>query len=576
MLVRKWEVTDPMDRITMGMLEEFVSMYDIRRLPESEQFEQFCCYAIVRRHYSETFKPGDITMGDAFGIDGIAVIVNGALVFDVESIIELADRSGSLDVMFVFIQAERSSSFDSAKLGNFTLAVSDFFRDEPTLPRNQEVDEAAAIMREVYKRSSKFKSGNPSCRLYYTTTGKKQDDQVLDTRRQQGVADITSIGVFRSVDCQLLDAEALQALYRQARNAIAKEFVFVKRSTIPELPGIAQAFIGYIPATELIKLIEDDDGEIIGGIFYANVRDWEEYNEVNSEIRATLESPMKGRFVLMNNGITITARSLISTGDRFHIEDFQIVNGCQTCNVLFDQQSLVDDSVLVPLRLISTQDEELINSITKATNRQTTVKPEQFFALTEFPKRLEQFFDTYQAPNRLYYERRSRQYDRRDNIEKTRIVTQADMIRTFAAMFIEEPHGTTRSKKSLTNKVGEEIFAPDHRLEPYYVAAFTNYKLDFLFRNRRLEAKYKPARFHILLATRIFANPAPLPRMNSKEMEKYCDVVCAALWDPSCAESLLFRAVRAVDQVAQGNFHRDNIRRLAVTNALKAFCAAGG
>jgi hypothetical protein len=33
---------------------------------------------------------------------------------------------------------------------------------------------------------------------------------------------------------------------------------------------------------------------------------------------------------LMNNGVTIIARHLQPTGNRFHIEDFQIVNGCQT------------------------------------------------------------------------------------------------------------------------------------------------------------------------------------------------------------------------------------------------------
>jgi hypothetical protein len=56
-------------------------------------------------------------------------------------------------------------------------------------------------------------------------------------------------------------------------------------------------------------------------------------------------------------------------------------------------------------------------------NRQTQVTVDQFFALQEFPKQLEQFFQTYPLPQRVYYERRSRQYERLA-VEKTRIITQ--------------------------------------------------------------------------------------------------------------------------------------------------------
>ena len=74
----------------------------------------------------------------------------------------------------------------------------------------------------------------------------------------------------------------------------------------------------------------------------------------------------------------------------------------------------------------------------------------------------------------------------------------------------------------LKSKVGEEIFALGHRMEPYYTAAFTLYKLESFFRNGRLEPKYKAARFHILLAVRMLADSQTLPRMNSHKMEKYC------------------------------------------------------
>lgn len=83
-------------------------------------------------------------------------------------------------------------------------------------------------------------------------------------------------------------------------------------------------------------------------------------------------------------GVTIIARTLRATGNRFHVEDYQIVNGCQTSHVLFDQRGNLDRTVMVPVRLIATQDEEVIAAIVKATNRQTQVKEEQLLALNDY------------------------------------------------------------------------------------------------------------------------------------------------------------------------------------------------
>jgi hypothetical protein len=198
--------------------------------------------------------------------------------------------------------------------------------------------------------------------------------------------------------------------------------------------------LGFLPATEFLKIIQDDGGEIISGLFYDNVRDWLDFNDVNEEIKATLETEARSRFVLMNNGITIIARNLQPTGNKFLIEDFSIVNGCQTSHVLYQSQDKIDASVMVPIRLIGTQDEGIINDIIRATNTQTQVKTEQFFALEEFSKGLEIFCQAVPDLHKLYYERRTRQYHRLQ-IEKTRIVTPANMN--------QEPCGkTTGYKKS--------------------------------------------------------------------------------------------------------------------------------
>jgi hypothetical protein len=211
------------------------------------------------------------------------------------------------------------------------------------------------------------------------TTGKWVGDQNLEARRQAVVTDLRGLNIFKEVDFTPVDADSLQKLYGQTKNAISREFTFSDRTVMPEIPGVAEAYLGLVPAREFVRLLQDDSGEIIKSLFYDNVRDFQDFNSVNSEIRRTLESKsLRGQFVLMNNGITVIAKTLRATGNRFLIEDYQIVNGCQTSHVLFSQKDLLnDDSVVVPLRLIATQDENVIGSIIKATNRQTEVREDQ-------------------------------------------------------------------------------------------------------------------------------------------------------------------------------------------------------
>jgi AIPR protein len=104
-------------------------------------------------------------------------------------------------------------------------------------------------------------------------------------------------------------------------------------------------------------------------------------------------------------------------GNRFTIRDYQIVNGCQTSHVLYNCKNFGGiDNLQVTVKIIVTDKDDVINSIIKATNHQTPVKKEELEALSAFQKKLEQYYDSYEysdAGERLYYERRSKQYQDR-------------------------------------------------------------------------------------------------------------------------------------------------------------------
>lgn len=90
-----------------------------------------------------------------------------------------------------------------------------------------------------------------------------------------------------------------------------------------------------------------------------------------------------------------------------------------------------------------------------------------------------------------------------------------------------------------------------------------------LFRNepQRFAAKYKPARFHIILAVRLLINAQEPPRMNSTAMESYANDIIAALSAPGSDQTFL-NAVELVDEISGSNMDRDHIRQKPITDAL--------
>ena len=565
-----------MDMITKSLLDEFSLEQELGGLREDEQFEHFAAYITVKRQHGDTFSTSDVVTGKGSdgGIDGFAAIVNGTLVTNVDELEDIATNSGHLEVNFIFVQAQRSPSFESSKIGDFGFGVLDFFSNDPKLKRNDKIEDAAALMKAIYQTGTKLRRRLPACRLYYVTTGRWEHDPDLIARTNAIIKDLEKATLFSSVEFNPVGADGIRSLYLQARNAIQRDFDFVNKAVVPPIDNVKEAYIGILPIQQVLAILRDDEGDITKSIFYDNVRDWQDYNDVNNEIRSTLLSENNRRFALMNNGITIISRGLMQVGNRFTIEDFQIVNGCQTSHVLFEaaKDHTLSDSIMVPLRLIVTQDENVINDIIRATNRQTEVKDEQFFALTEFPKQLEAFFNAFSDGQRLYYERRSRQYDSQA-VEKTRVVTQANLTRAFTAMFLSDPHTVSRSYKTIRAKLGDEIFGKNHQPAPYYVAAFALYRLEYLFRSHKIAPQYNPARYHIIYAVRLLTNSDPLPQMNSNAMKTYCDTITTALWDSSRSDEVFTLAVAAIDQAAEGlGYSRDVIRTLPFTQRVMKAC----
>lgn len=328
-----------------------------------------------------------------------------------------------------------------------------------------------------------------------------------------------------------------------------------------------------LPFDEFLKIVSDDD-DILLNVFEDNVRDFQgDNNDVNGGIALTLNSEDSEIFSVLNNGVTIVASSISPTGDQFTISDYQIVNGCQTSNVLYNNRKGSNiTKVSVPIKLIATTDEEVKTRITLATNNQTPIKKEQLAALTQFQRSLEQYYNSFTGDAKIYYERRSKQFNSDNSVLKSRIITVPYQIKSFAGMFLDEPHNVTSYFGSIVRRLNEgkaPIFDKDHTFSPYYTSAFTYYKLESFFKKGSIDASYKKVRFHILMLFRILNSKDPLPPFNSpRKMDKYCEDLLAILNEETKALKAFKKCVEVIDNCGFDKSDKQNLKLVSKTKLL--------
>ena len=299
---------------------------------------------------------------------------------------------------------------------------------------------------------------------------------------------------------------------------------------------------------DFITILSDSDNRMLTNIFEDNVRDFQGYNSVNNEIQDTLNSSEdQPRFGLLNNGITIVAKSILSTGDWVEIYDYQIVNGCQTSYILFDNKDRLCDNAYVVVKLIEVTNENISDRVIYTTNRQTEVKSEAFVATKLFHKRLQDYYNSVPMEYRLYYERRSKQYDLDDSITKNKVVTVTQQIQSYLAMFLNEPQSTHRYYGELLHAYTNKLFLETDEYEPYFCAAYFNYYVDQQIRTGKLDKKYKKFKFHIICAMRILLAGSSVVFGQSKQQRKICEKLWKAIENDELMQRVMQDAVTCVD-----------------------------
>ena len=559
-----------MDRIVQSYIDDFLKSQQISETDKSKQFEMFASYCAIAQQYTEVFDLNDVLTGAGgdCGIDGIAVIANGTIVTSKEEVDDLIElNKGLSDMIFIFIQSKTSASFSSAEMGTFGAGVVDFFSETPQFVRNDFIAEKSDLFNYVFSKAVHFKA-KPNCVLYYVTTGKWVDDQNCTARKNMIIHDLEELDLFKEVQFFPVDVNLIQKYYRNTIDVIETEIDFSQKILLPDIPKINQSYLGYVDYDEYLKLIVGENGEIRKNVFYDNVRDYQGDNEVNLEIAETIKSAAN-KFILLNNGVTIICKKLTNLRNKFTLTDYQIVNGCQTSHVLYYNKNLVNSNLQIPIKMIETSDEDTVNSIIKATNRQTEVTNEQLIALNEFHRKLEDFYRTYTGTQKLYYERRSKQYNYMSEVEKVRIVTISTQIKAAASMFLDRPHLASRYYGRLLKSVNG-IFNEEHKLLPYYTCAYLLYKLEYLFRNKIIPAQYRKFRYHILMLIKYDFADGRVPDLNANKMDTLCEKILECANDNTALQKEVEEMIEVIDKHISDASDTESTKSASLVDELKA------
>lgn len=517
------------DIILKSYVDSFSESEGYVSLKNDDQFERFVNFCIVSKQYPRDFDVEALSVGGDgdTGIDGVAITVNGNIVQSEEEAEYLCSKGHVLDVSFTFIQSKNSARFKGDQVGTLIFGLKNFFDKTSSIPENEHIKELRAAKDRIYQHSINFDEP-PVLRVYFVTTGEWKEPEHILGRAKRELRDLEDKRLFRSLEFSFYDAEKLKDTYREIRRKTVKEIDFPNHVALPEIPNVRQSFIGSLSAKEYIDLITDSEGRLQKSLFEDNVRDFQGDNRVNEDIGSTIKDvKLQAALSILNNGITIIAKRVDPVGTKLKLTDFQVVNGCQSSHVLFENRSRIEDGTHVVLKVIETTDQELSARVIKATNKQTIVTDEAFESLSPFHKELEEFYKAHSSiVNPIYYERRSKQYDGIVSVPSSQVMTLTSQIKAYVATTLGQPHSTHRYYGELLDANRSRMFREGESKEKYFIACLAFNRLEKLLRSGEIHGTLKIFRYQMLYLSHCYFDYLAAKKRGfgfDQVLSEYCD-----------------------------------------------------
>ena len=568
--------------IIKSYVNDFADKHEISKKQRKDEhllFESYINDAIVSVYGNDAnVSYEDMETGSAFGIDGVAIFVADKLVQSVEDVDYVIENLKRFDVEFYFIQTKTSEKIDRQELNDFFTGVRRFFDFDRDSCDILELDVFWETAKYIFTKASRFKE-NPKLNTFFVSLDTNEDEKLKDEHIlktiEMGVSDLEKLSLFGTIlSPKIMGLKSVMELHRKNQSDLEISISMTKTPVAypKDMSGkIKNGYYGLIRLEEFIKLLSDEiDGKKVlrRGIFDDNIRYYlgaDEKIEVNHNMKNQLVGEDSYLFGLLNNGITIIGDDIKLNSEELTLVNYQIVNGCQTSNVIFESlESIAEtDEIYLPVRFIATTDEETKNSIIKATNSQTTLKPEQLAALAPIQKNIEEYYRSKEKERNsvgLYYERRTEQY-RDDNISKTKIINIPIQIKATSAMFLNLPHEVSGQYGKVERNTRNALFNEGDLkyINIYYSSGLTFYKVERYVRNN-YDRKYFKARWHLMMIIKYLLGDGKdelgITKFNSKISHKIEEVVK----DDTEFSNYIEQAIAILNKFLEERFEKDIIQ----------------
>jgi hypothetical protein len=139
------------------------------------------------------------------------------------------------------------------------------------------------------------------------------------------------------------------------------------------------------------------DGIQFGGLFDYNVRQYLGRTNVNRDIaKSVADRNEHANFLLYHNGIAIVAERVdTSVAGKVTIENYVVVNGCQSLSVLWENRAKLTQDLRILARIIELdRTSPLMDRITHHSNNQNGIRPRDFQSNNAIQLRLRAEFET--------------------------------------------------------------------------------------------------------------------------------------------------------------------------------------
>jgi AIPR protein len=205
--------------------------------------------------------------------------------------------------------------------------------------------------------------------------------------------------------------------------------------------GDVRGVVANVDAISLIKAIEDPQtGSIKRHIFDDNIRIYlGDEGGYNRNIISSALDDDNHLFWYLNNGVTIICRKLSfqknARNTPLIVENFQIVNGAQTCNALYTIYRKAPDKlakILLLVKVYETNRDDISNRVAIATNSQARINVRDLRANDDIQKKIEKIINS----SGLFYERKKNQFSDRPTELRVDALKLGQMILSF---YLEEP-----------------------------------------------------------------------------------------------------------------------------------------